>query len=619
MTTETARSTPDTLLLRGYTMGTVRVLQLTGECDLASRPALAAGLAAATSGGPAALVVDFTNVTYCDASSAGLLIALAGRVPVVLAGATGAPARVLDLLAPRAVLPRFHSVAAAVGALTPRRQATPPLNGPPGSRTAQARSAVAERPRPDIDPNTIDPNAMDGVTAADVEAASVEAARLAAVHRYQILDTPPDATFDRIAALAARMFGVPIAIVSIVDEDRIWFVSHHGTDVTEIGRDPGFLADSGFDDQPWGIPDALLDPRTLASPPMIGNAAMRFYAGAPLITAEGDNLGAVFVLDTRPRQVTAQEVVTLQDLAGLVIDALELRLAARRTFELEAERRDIEGAKRLRAEELARTLQQSLLPPHLPHVPGVEIGARYLPAAGGAQVVGDFYDVFQAGKDSWGIVMGDVCGMGVEAAQITLLARHTLHAAAMRDNAPSRILEVLNQALADRAEQHADEIESERFLTAAYLTLRPVRDGINVTLCSAGHTPVLLRRANGIVSTVGDPGTILGLFATSDLGLHDTTMRLYPNDMLLLYTDGVTEARHGREFFGEERLYQLLHNAVDLDADALAARIANDAVGFSGGALHDDTAVLVIRVSGQPRTRIRRRLIPLARSPRGRG
>jgi sigma-B regulation protein RsbU (phosphoserine phosphatase) len=616
MTTETTRSAPDAVGLRGYTMGTIRVLELTGECDLASRPALVAGLAAATSAGPAALVVDFSKVTYCDASSAGLLIALAGRVPVVLAGATGASARVLDLLAPRAVLPRFHSVAAAVGALTPRRPPVPSPNGAPNSRTSRPGSAVAERPRTAVDTNAVE---TDGVTAADLEAARVEATRLAAVHRYQILDTPPDATFDRIAALAARMFGVPIAIISIVDEDRIWFVSHHGTDVSEIGRDPGFLADAGFDDQPWGIPDALLDPRTLASPPVIGDAPMRFYAGAPLITAEGDNLGAVFVLDTRPRQVSAQEVVTLQDLAGLVVDALELRLAARRAFELEAERRDIEGGKRLRAEELARTLQQSLLPPHLPDVPGVDIGARYLPAAGGAQVVGDFYDVFQAGKNSWGIVMGDVCGMGVEAAQITLLARHTLRAAAMRDTAPSRILEVLNQALADRASQQANEIESERFLTAAYLTLRPIRDGVNVALCSAGHTPVLLRRADGVVSTVGDPGTILGLFATAELGLHDTNVRLYPNDMLLLYTDGVTEARHGREFFGDERLYQLLHNAVDLDADALAARIANDAVGFSGGALHDDTAVLVIRVSGQPRTRIRRRLIPLARSPRERG
>ncbi len=157
-----------------------------------------------------------------------------------------------------------------------------------------------------------------------------ERERLEAVRRYEILDTPPDGAFDRITALAARTFDVPISIVSIVDSDRIWFKSHHGVDVTEIGRDPGLCASAILQYEPWLVTDAEVDPRTLTNPLVVGELGLRFYAGVPLTTRDGYNLGTLNVIDTEPREVDALQIATLEDLAAIVVDELELRLAARR-------------------------------------------------------------------------------------------------------------------------------------------------------------------------------------------------------------------------------------------------------------------------------------------------
>lgn len=157
-----------------------------------------------------------------------------------------------------------------------------------------------------------------------------EEQRMLAVRRYDLLDTPPDGAFDRITGMAARLFDVPVAIVSVVDRDRIWFKSHHGTDVTEIGRDPGLCASAILQDGPWVVNDARTDPRTLANPLVAGEFGLQFYAGVPLHTRDGYNLGTLCVLDTEPREMTPAQTRTLEDLAGIVMDELELRLESRR-------------------------------------------------------------------------------------------------------------------------------------------------------------------------------------------------------------------------------------------------------------------------------------------------
>jgi hypothetical protein len=160
-------------------------------------------------------------------------------------------------------------------------------------------------------------------------AANHEEGRMRAVERYRILDTPSDGVFDRIAVLAARMFSVPVAIVSVVDHDRIWFKAHHGTDVTEIGRDPGLCASAILQDDPWIIENATTDPRTLTNPLVAGEFGLQFYAGVPLRTPDGYNLGTLCVLDRRPRTFSDEDTRTLEDLAAIVMHDLETRLQSR--------------------------------------------------------------------------------------------------------------------------------------------------------------------------------------------------------------------------------------------------------------------------------------------------
>lgn len=168
--------------------------------------------------------------------------------------------------------------------------------------------------------------------------------RLDAVLRHDILDTPPDGAFDRITALAADYFDVPVSIVSIVDRDRIWFKSKFGLDdlgldVEEVGRDPGLCASAILQDDVFVIADATADPGALANPLVAGEAGFRFYAGAPLETADGHNLGTLCILDREPRELSAEQQAHLQDLAAIVVNELELRMTARRLAALEAKER----------------------------------------------------------------------------------------------------------------------------------------------------------------------------------------------------------------------------------------------------------------------------------------
>ncbi|PXA69822.1 protein kinase domain-containing protein [Cryobacterium arcticum] len=159
-----------------------------------------------------------------------------------------------------------------------------------------------------------------------------EDGRMNAVRRYDLLDTPPDGTFDRITALAARIFDVPIALVSVVDHDRIWFKSKHGLSVDHIDRDAGLCASAILDNEPWVVTDARIDPRALANPLVAGEMGLQFYAGVPLRTRDGYNLGTLCVIDQEPRQFSESETASLEDLAAMVMNELELRLDSRQAL-----------------------------------------------------------------------------------------------------------------------------------------------------------------------------------------------------------------------------------------------------------------------------------------------
>jgi serine/threonine protein kinase len=156
-----------------------------------------------------------------------------------------------------------------------------------------------------------------------------ESERVAAVRDYNLIDTPPDAEFDRITALAARIFDVPVAVISIVDENRVWLKSRHGVDVSAMDRTRGLGASGGLHDQTLVIEDMTTDPRTQHLP-TAGDSPFRFYAGVPLITRDGFNLGTFAIADTGPRRFTPADVATLEDLAAMALHEMEIRRAARR-------------------------------------------------------------------------------------------------------------------------------------------------------------------------------------------------------------------------------------------------------------------------------------------------
>ncbi|ALD20549.1 GAF domain-containing protein [Hymenobacter sp. DG25A] len=168
--------------------------------------------------------------------------------------------------------------------------------------------------------------------------AQTETARITALKRYDILDTPADGTFDRMTALAAKVFNMPIVIISLVDTDRIWFKSHYGVEVQQIDRVPGLCSSAVLSHELYIVEDARQDPRALANPLVVGELGLGFYAAAPLTTHDGHNLGTFCIIDQKPRYLTDAQKLMLQDMAAIVMDEIELRLAVRTAIGENAQR-----------------------------------------------------------------------------------------------------------------------------------------------------------------------------------------------------------------------------------------------------------------------------------------
>jgi GAF domain-containing protein len=155
-----------------------------------------------------------------------------------------------------------------------------------------------------------------------------EAQRLDALHSLRILDTPPEERFDRLTRLARRLFDVPQALVSLVDEDRQWFKSHSGTEVTETPRDVSFCGHAILGDEVFVVPDACQDPRFADNPLVTGEPGIRFYAGCPLSVGSGLRIGTLCIIDYRAREFSAEDAELLQDLARMAEQELSaIRMA----------------------------------------------------------------------------------------------------------------------------------------------------------------------------------------------------------------------------------------------------------------------------------------------------
>lgn len=296
-----------------------------------------------------------------------------------------------------------------------------------------------------------------------------------------------------------------------------------------------------------------------------------------LVCADGSRL-SVLVNATADLDASGQPVIV----RIAVFDATE-----RRQYE-----RELLGAKvraeqsEQRASELARTLQQALLPPRTPEIPGLTLEHVFRAAGEGAEVGGDFYDTFQLGEDDWVVVIGDVCGKGVDAAVVTMLVRHTLRAVTVGLDAPSQALDALNDVLL----RH----DTERFCTVAMVRLRRDDAGWTATASAGGHPEPLLCRADGKILGWAGHGPLLGVIEGATF--TDQAVHLGPRDGLVLYTDGVTEARNGRELFGEARVRAVLAQAQP-SPEARVSALLSEVERFSGGAPRDDVAIVALQVS----------------------
>ena len=265
--------------------------------------------------------------------------------------------------------------------------------------------------------------------------------------------------------------------------------------------------------------------------------------------------------------------------AGILAVGQETTQETTRSRQLEAELAD--------EHRISTQLQVSLMPDRLPAIPGIDLASGFRPAGDGSEIGGDFYDVFDIAERCWMAVLGDVCGKGAEAASLTALARYTLRAAAIRDGAePATLLAQLNTAiLAQRSDM--------RFLSAVCLFLDLDHDGgVCARVCVAGHLPPLLVRDSGAVEKVeGGAGPVLGVWDEPEL--IEQTVRLDPGSRLVLYTDGVLDAKSGKEIT-EDGLAAMLSRLVEADAAATVAAIERHVIGAGEG--RDDLAVLVLRV-----------------------
>lgn len=299
---------------------------------------------------------------------------------------------------------------------------------------------------------------------------------------------------------------------------------------------------------------------------MMRGLGMRSVLIVPL-TARERTLGTLTMVSSTPTRMFDQEDLAFaMDLARRAATAVDnARLYEERSH-------------------VARVLQRSLLPASLPEIEGIEMAARYSPAAERHQLGGDFYDAFLDVERGWAVVVGDVQGKGANAAAVTGLIRHTLRATAMHETDPAGVTRILNDVLLQE--------NVRRFCTIAYLRLELQNGEVKMTGTVAGHPVPYVLRSDGTLEEFPSTGMLVGLF--EDYEATTTEMTLHPGDAVILYTDGVTDQRAPGAGLGEDGLEALLAGCSGSSADEIAAAVCN-AAGGEGQAPFDDVAVLVFK------------------------
>lgn len=395
-------------------------------------------------------------------------------------------------------------------------------------------------------------------------------ARLDAVRSTGLLDTPGEEAFDRLTRLAARVLDTPFAFVTLVDDRRSFWKSCFGVESDDPAERQNAVEESFCQyvvdsSEPLVVDDVTENPTTKDNP-SIALMGVRAWAGYPITDEDGHVLGTMCAVDTRVRDWSEHDTEVLELLASSASN--ELRLRERVT----------------RAASAAKQLGESLLPPVLPVVPGVDVAAVHRSASGRHAVLGDFYDLFRCSGGRWHTLIGDVCGTGTEAAKLASITRWAYQAGADRLQDPATILAAVNTVLLRQPDS--------RFVTAQAVTFdEPSAGVLRVRFASAGHHPAVVRRAGGGVELVEENGWVLGIFDPYELS--SVEIELGPGDRLVLFTDGVIEARDGDDQFGHDRAVETI-DSFPGDPYELSHHLAESALTHARAGSVDDVAVVVI-------------------------
>jgi serine phosphatase RsbU (regulator of sigma subunit) len=295
----------------------------------------------------------------------------------------------------------------------------------------------------------------------------------------------------------------------------------------------------------------------------------RSWVGAPVRARYGDALGGLFLAHHCPQAFGKKEEEMAQAMAAYLGASLDnLAIFQERTG-------------------VARALQQTLLPPELPEIRGIDVAARYRPAKSMALVGGDFYDMFEVRPGVWSLIMGDVSGVGPEAAALTGIARYAVRALASQQASPAKILSQLNDTLFRFGLQ-------DRFCTMLYAELRLDGDVLRMKVANGGHPFPFLLRVDGWVEELAVEGTLLGIL--ENISLEEREVELSSGDLLVGYTDGVTEARDpSGAFFGADGLAGVLAGCAGRPAAWVAQRIELAVLEHQAGVTPDDVAIVVVQ------------------------
>ncbi len=324
---------------------------------------------------------------------------------------------------------------------------------------------------------------------------------------------------------------------------------------------------------------ADLDPAAAAHQRLVTLDGRELRSLLALPIGEGTPIGAVLIAHHRARAFSPRQVALAKGLMRHLAQLLVMGDAV---------------AEQTR---IATALQQTLLPPVLPAIPGVDLAARYRPSGSGNLVGGDFYDIFFDPAGEWYVLLGDSSGIGPEAAGLAGIARYTARALADQSPSPTEVLDQMNLAVLRAASEG-------RFCTAVLARCRlelahPAR--LRVELGSAGHPPAWVLRSSGEAApATSATGTILGIMADAPVG--EANLELGAGDALVFYTDGIIEARDGRgEPFGEARALATLAGAAGRSAEGIARRLERAVLDHRAPQDRDDMAIVVVRLRAEAR------------------